>query len=1004
MKMLLSLFLTVFLVIPQFEGLWANDKTDPRYENRQYRRLVLPNQLKVFLISDPTVHHGAASLSVGVGSLSDPPQRQGMAHFLEHMLFLGTEKYPGVDDEKKFLARHDGFSNAFTSDETTNYHFQVAADHLQEGLDRFAQFFIAPLLSPEYVKREMEAVDSEYSQKRPSDYWRVSQIESSFYEPNHPARKFRIGNLDTLAGMTQEELRTFYNEYYSANLMTLAVLGKQDLDTLEQWVVQYFSPIRNLHLPSVTVPQTFLQKSPSLRVVEIEPLKDTRTLKLTFPLPTMRHLFKTKPALALGHLIGHEGKGSLLSLLKKEGLATGLSAGGAFGRSYGRFTIAVQLTSEGLQNYQTVIYRVFQYLRLLREVGFQKEVFDELHRMAEIDYRFQEKSEGTQLVIGFASLLHFIPLDIVETVPFLYEDYDPHHFDSVLYRLTPENMWVTLIGKGFEAEKKEPFFGGRYTYHEKGDAFIKRLQGAEPHPEMTLPEKNIFIPEKLQRVSTSTPFMLTHQSLVGLRQESIPPALLETLERHQNEAWSTWADFQQQVFPDQQAALAPFRKLIFKHATALPEQIFNTAFGDVWFQQDLRFETPKAQLAFLIHTPKVYRSPRAAVLAQLYASAIEEGLNEFGYAVQLAGLGYGVNAGKEGISLKMSGYSDRILSLAQVLAAKLKKITIDEKTFDSLKESRLRRYQNFQFNQPYQQALYIRSLLMEEKKYSIDAYQKEIESITLKELKDYAQTLYEKIYVQGVVYGNLEKQAAQEAVEAIVDKLSAEPLPQAELFQNDIVQVQNPQNFVYSKQLNVNNSAVVFGIQVGQTTPELRAALLIIANALRPWAFTELRTQQQLGYTVFADVSRMEKDLGWMLLVQSGKYPAGVLQERIEAYLPKFIEDFKNVPDAEFENFRQAVINAQLTKPTSIAQEASFLFDMIFEKDADFDYVSTQLKAIEDITREQVVEILENTLAPGKKPYLAIRMVGNSHEDTPISAKRIETSEQFKAAQNQPAF
>lgn len=1001
MKTLLSLTFTVFFIAFHIP-LWAVDKTDPRYEQRQYRRFILPNQLKVFLISDPTVHHGAASLSVGVGSLSDPPTRQGLAHFLEHMLFLGTKKYPGVDDEKKFLTRHDGSSNAFTSDETTNYHFQVASDYFQEGLDRFSQFFIAPLFTPEYVERELKAVDSEYSQKRPSDYWRISQVESSFYEPNHPAQKFRIGNLVTLQGTSRTELLEFYNNYYSANLMTLAVLGKQDLDTLEKWVIESFGAIRNLELPLVKATQTYLKKSEQFRVVKIEPLKDTRILKLTFPLPSLRHLFQTKPTHALGHLIGHEGKGSLLSLLKKEGLATALSAGGSSGRSYGRFGIRIQLTAKGLKNYKTVIYHVFQYIRLLRRTGYQKELYHELKRMAEIDYRFQEKEEGTGVVIGFASLMHFIPLPLLETAPFLYEQYDAHHFDSVLYRLTPENMFVTLVAKGFKVAKKEPFFGAKYTYTENDAVFLKRLQRAQPHPAMKLPEKNIFIPEKLQLVSLSTSFALTYQSLVGLRQEQIPQPILEILANHQYEQWESWEAFQHNVFPNQANIIAPFRKLIFKHATAQPEQLLNNAQGEIWFQQDLRFATPKAQLTFLIHTPEVYRSARTAVLSQLYASAIEEGLNEFGYAVHIAGLEFGLGNGKKGITLSISGYSDRILTLSKALSTKLKEITIDEGTFESLKERRLRRYQNFQFNQPYQQALYIQSLLMEEKKHSIAQYQQEIETVTLAELQAYTQTLYQKTYVQGVVYGNLEKSAAKEAVVVILKNLSGQPLPKSDLFENTIVQIQNPDDFVYSKKVKVNNSALVLDIQVGQTNPRLRAAMLIIANALRSWAYTELRTQQQLGYTVFGDLSRMEKMLGWMVLVQSGNYSPGVLQERVEAYLPKFVEDFKNLSETEFENFRKAVLNSQLEKSSSLSGEADFLFYRAFEKEADFDYVSTNIKAIENMTRAEVIEVLKETLAPGQKPSLAIRMVGNAHQDTPISGKLIETYDQFKSLQTSP--
>ena len=91
---------------------WASlDNTDSRHPQRQYRRFLLPNQMKVLLISDPVLQRGAASMTVGTGSIHDPSEFQGLAHFLEHMLFLGTEKYPDPGSYQKFVSIHDGFSN-----------------------------------------------------------------------------------------------------------------------------------------------------------------------------------------------------------------------------------------------------------------------------------------------------------------------------------------------------------------------------------------------------------------------------------------------------------------------------------------------------------------------------------------------------------------------------------------------------------------------------------------------------------------------------------------------------------------------------------------------------------------------------------------------------------------------------------------------------------------------------------------------------------------------------
>ena len=170
------------------------------YASPEYRKLVLENDLKIILISDEKYNKSSASMNVVVGSLSDPEESQGLAHFLEHMLFLGTEKYPDVEDYGSYLKSNGGYSNAYTAEDHTNYHFEVYHDAFEGALDRFSQFFISPLFKQEYTEREMNAVNSEYQKNLQQDYWRMRQVKRNLYNPNHPANHFEIGTLETLTG------------------------------------------------------------------------------------------------------------------------------------------------------------------------------------------------------------------------------------------------------------------------------------------------------------------------------------------------------------------------------------------------------------------------------------------------------------------------------------------------------------------------------------------------------------------------------------------------------------------------------------------------------------------------------------------------------------------------------------------------------------------------------------------------------------------------------------
>ena len=115
-------------------------------DNRQYKLITLENMLQVLLISDPEADKSAASLDVGVGCALDPKPLYGTAHFLEHMLFMGSKKYPSENEYSEFIKNNGGYSNAYTSLTNTNYHFECSNQAFPEALDRFSQFFTCPLL------------------------------------------------------------------------------------------------------------------------------------------------------------------------------------------------------------------------------------------------------------------------------------------------------------------------------------------------------------------------------------------------------------------------------------------------------------------------------------------------------------------------------------------------------------------------------------------------------------------------------------------------------------------------------------------------------------------------------------------------------------------------------------------------------------------------------------------------------------------------------------------
>jgi insulysin len=164
--------------------------------------------------------------------------------------------------------------------DSTNYYFQIGHEFLEPALDRFSQFFIAPLFLADCTDRELKAVDSEHKKNLQSDTWRLFQLDKSLSNPSYPYNSFGTGNLVSLKeeplakGLNvRQAFMKFHETYYSANLMKLVVLGREPLDQLERWVVEKFAAVKNKNL-----------KAPDF---EGKPFTEKELLVISLPLRTL---------------------------------------------------------------------------------------------------------------------------------------------------------------------------------------------------------------------------------------------------------------------------------------------------------------------------------------------------------------------------------------------------------------------------------------------------------------------------------------------------------------------------------------------------------------------------------------------------------------------------------------------------------------------------------------------------------------------------------------------
>jgi secreted Zn-dependent insulinase-like peptidase len=462
-------------------------------DDRAYRYLVLPNQLRVLLVSDPETDRAAASLSVLRGYYHEPREYPGLAHFLEHMLFIGTEKYPEVDGYQQFISAHGGQSNAYTSSEHTNYFFDIQPEYFEGAMDRFSQFFIAPLLDTAYVDREKNAVHSEYQLQIKDDGWRSSAVIKTAMDPDYEGSRFYIGSLATLGEGVDEALIEFFETQYSADQMILVALGQQSLDELEAWIRPMFSQVPNRSIGPAGDPRPAFSKVELPAALSFQTLNDRYQISFNFPIPSVDDHYRTKPAQYLTNLLGHEGEGSLHQKLKSRGWIESLGAG--VNRLDGTntfLTIDIVLTPGGREAIDEISALLFGFIDILESQEPEAWRYDEQSRAQSLSFEFQEFSSPTGFVYRTSPNLSLYPPEDVLIANYLMEGFEPDLIRDYLSFLRPDNVLIEISGPEVDTDSVEPWFQVPYRL-DTGIATI-------PDPEqgnMHLPEPNPFLPDEL---------------------------------------------------------------------------------------------------------------------------------------------------------------------------------------------------------------------------------------------------------------------------------------------------------------------------------------------------------------------------------------------------------------------------------------------------------------------------------------------------------------------------
>ena len=885
-----------------------------------YRLLTLDNGLKALLISNPDTPKAAAAMDVRVGSGDNPRGRAGLAHFLEHMLFLGTEKYPDAAEYERFITEHGGSRNAYTSFEHTNYFFDIDPAHLPGALDRFAQFFIAPNMDARYVERELNAVEAEYQMGLKSDTRRGFDALQVNMNPAHPFSRFTVGSLETLAdrsdGRVRDELLAFYDKHYSANLMRLVVLGREPLDELESMLVALFSAVPDKGTPLEVFDEPLFAAAQLPMLLKVKPLGTRRQLQVNFQIPEYRALYRAKPMAYVSNLVGHEGAGSLLSALKRGGLADALSSGTTlYWRGGALFSVNVSLTERGVAQHERVLQQVFAYLRMLRETGPRERLYAEQSSLAKLAFRFREPTNPIDYVSGLSNAMHYYADEDILQGPYLMASFEAEVIADSLALLTPDRAQVVLTAPEVSTDQVSPFYSVPFARLGPEQIMLRRWQSGDS-ADLHLPAPNPFIVEDV---------------------DLLPVA----------------AD-----------------------NGAQPQLRLEQARKRIWYRQAEEFRVPRGALYVSFRSPLVGATAEQRAAASLYTRMVTDASNEYTYPALLAGLDFRFYRQAQGITLRISGYNDKQLLLLRDLLE-----GIDKRPFDAARFARIRRemvlsLQNTVARRPSSQLIDHLRRAVNSGEYDEAALIAALQNMNLEKLAAYRQAFWTSARSEALIYGNYPAQtvaALASALDIVLTEGDGAPARAPE-----VLALATGESVQLEAAIEHDDAVVAWYLQGGQSWRQ-RAEVALTAQIVQSGFFQQLRTEQQLGYVVSSFAWPQYDVPALMLFVQSPSHSAAAVYTAMQRFLGATLE---TITAAQYARHRQALVNDILKPHENLLERAESYWRSIVLRDWTFDEMQRMAETVSRITFEEWQRAYRQTFLDQRRSLLAVSP--GARRDTPV--------------------
>ncbi|MDU4092984.1 MAG: pitrilysin [Pantoea sp.] len=922
----LLLIFTMFSQVASAEKGWQPIEQTIQKSNkdpRHYQAIRLDNGMTVLLVSDAQATKSLAALSLPIGSLDDPDRQLGLAHYLEHMVLMGSKRYPEPGNLEEFLKKHGGSHNASTASYRTAYYLEVENEALAPAVDRMASAIAEPLLDPVNADRERNAVNAEMTMARSRDGHRMGQVGAETLNPAHPAARFSGGNLETLSdkpgSKLHDALREFYQQHYSANLMKAVIYSNKPLPELATIAAQTFGRVSNhqASVPAIKVPAvTDQQKGIIIHYVPAQPLKQ---LRVEFRIDNNADRFRSKTDTLISYLIGNRSKDTLSDWLQSHGLADAVNAGAdpVITRNGGLFAINISLTDKGLAQRDRVVAAIFNYLAMLREKGIDKRYFDEMAHVLDLDFRYPSITRDMDYIEWLVDTMLRVPVEHTLDAPYLADRYDPAEINARLQEMTPQNARIWYISPDEPHNKVAYFVDAPYQVDKISADLFKKWQQTAAGITLAMPALNPYIPDDFSLISAADKPVTHPQPLIN------EPGL---------------------------------------RAFYMPSHYYASE--------------PKATITLALRSDAAMANARNQVLFALNDYLAGVALDELGSQASVGGISFSTS-GNDGLTVSASGFTQRLPKLLITLLQGYVSYVPTEDLLAQAKSWYKQQLDAAEKGKAFDQAIQPVQMLSQLPYTERSERRKLLDSITLKELNSYRRRLVEQAAPELLVVGNMSPQAVKSLAHEVKQQLNCKGI---NTWHDKDVEIKQPLRANLQKAGSSSDSALAaVYVPVGYSEHQSIANSTLLSQIIQPWFYNQLRTQQQLGYAVFSFRIAVGRQWGIGFLLQSNSKQPALLLQRYEAFYPEAEKRLRAMSQQDFAQYQAALINELQQRPQTLDEEASRYEKDFYQQNYAFDTREKVIEQIKALTPQSLAAFFHRAVIAKQGLAMLSQISGSQH-------------------------